>query len=84
MGIMAEIHPVTAYDVRHGEDLFAYPTVVDADEVSIPIIVHENQAFHNILITFTLKWGCAVGRVLQKNAVFRCKLPKTLCPALGT
>ena len=57
MGIMAEIHPITAYDVRHGEDLFAYPTAVDADEVSIPIIVHENQAFHNILITFTLK-GC--------------------------
>ena len=62
----------------------AYLTAVDADEVSIPIIVHENQAFHNILITFTLKRGCVVGRVLQKNAVFRCKVPKTLYPALGT
>ena len=70
MGIAAEIHPIVAYDVRHGEDLFAYPTAVDADEVSIPIIVHENQAFHNILITLALKWGCVVGRVLQKNAVF--------------
>ena len=52
MGIVAEIHPIATYDVGHGEDLFAYLTAVDADEVSIPIIVHENQAFHNILIAF--------------------------------
>ena len=81
MGIVAEIHPIATYDVGHVD---AYLTVVDADEVSIPIIVHENQAFHNILIAFALKQGCAVGRVLQKNAVFQCKLPKTLYPALGT
>ena len=70
MGIMVEIHPDATYDVGHGEDLFAYLTAVDADEVSIPIIVHENQAFHNILIAFALKQGCVVGRVLQKNVVF--------------
>ena len=70
MGIVVEVHPIATYDVGHGEDLFAYLTAVDADEVSIPITVHENQAFHNILIAFTLKRGCAVGRVLQKNAVF--------------
>ena len=31
MGIVAEIHHIVAYDVGHGEDLFAYPTVVDME-----------------------------------------------------
>ena len=65
MGIMVEVHAVTTYNVRHGEDLFTYLAMVDADEVGIPVVVQKNQVFHNILITFTLEGRCAVVRVLQ-------------------
>ena len=65
MGVVVEVHAIPTYNVCDGEDLSTYPVTVDVDEVSIPILVQKNQAFHNILIAFSLEERCAVVRVLQ-------------------